>query len=379
MKRLISVLLALMLMFSVMSAAMAEEAAPLTAEEIHSMIADGTLDLNLIDLSDFYTKTTAVSIGDRSVSPALLNYSYVTQYYTFLRSYGSYAAYFGLDTSLGIPSLAGQACGIAESGSWRDYFLSGAIESLWSNTALCDYARANGIELTEEEEANALNGMDTLEETAVENGFENADAFLAATYGTGSSAELLKEYTLEYALATKAYQQIYHSVEITDEEVRAEYPTIAVRHILVKAEAAEDGSYSEEAKAAAKARAEEILAEWQAGEATEDSFASLAEQYSEDGGSNTNGGLYDSVTQGQMVEEFDAFCFDENRLPGDTGIVYGESGAYAGYHVMYFVGEGDLETGRTALVEKSVDEQLNTMMEPYEVVYGPAISFAGVL
>ena len=33
----------------------------------------------------------------------------------------------------------------------------------------------------------------------------------------------------------------------------------------------------------------------------------------------------------------------------------------------------------TALVEKSVDEQLNTMMEPYEVVYGPAISFAGVL
>ena len=42
-----------------------------------------------------------------------------------------------------------------------------------------------------------------------------------------------------------------------------------------------------------------------------------------------------------MVEEFDAFCFDGHK-PGDTGIVYGESGSYAGYHVMYYVGEGDL-------------------------------------
>ena len=40
-----------------------------------------------------------------------------------------------------------------------------------------------------------------------------------------------------------------------------------------------------------------------------------------------------------MVEEFDAFCFDSHK-PGDTGIVYGESGSYAGYHVMYYVGEG---------------------------------------
>ena len=42
-----------------------------------------------------------------------------------------------------------------------------------------------------------------------------------------------------------------------------------------------------------------------------------------------------------MVDEFDAFCFAGHK-PGDTGIVYGESGSYAGYHVMYFVGEGGL-------------------------------------
>ena len=126
------------------------------------------------------------------------------------------------------------------------------------------------------------------------------------------------------------------------------YKTASVRHILVKAEAAEDGTYSEEAKAAAKAKAEQILAEFEAGDRSEESFAALAEQYSEDAGSNTNGGLYENVARGQMVEEFDAFCFGGHK-PGDTGIVYGESSAYAGYHVMYYVGEGELYSDTLAL------------------------------
>lgn len=119
------------------------------------------------------------------------------------------------------------------------------------------------------------------------------------------------------------------------------YKTANVRHILVKAEADEDGIYTDEAKAAAKARAEEILAEFESGDKTEESFAALAEQYSEDTGSNTNGGLYENVAKGQMVEEFDAFCFAGHK-PGDTAVVYGESSSYAGYHVMYYVGEGML-------------------------------------
>ena len=38
-----------------------------------------------------------------------------------------------------------------------------------------------------------------------------------------------------------------------------------------------------------------------------------------------------------MVTEFNDWCFDESRQPGDTGIVYNE-GSYTGYHVIYFVG-----------------------------------------
>ncbi len=380
MKRFLAIILSIASVLTFSSFAAAEtDAAPFTAEEIQAMIDDGTLDLNLIDFSNFYSDTTAVSVGDRDISPAYLNYNYANQYYSFMSNYGSYASYFGLDTSLGISSLAGQACAITSGGTWKDYFISAAIDSITTNTALCDYAKENGIELTEEETAAALDGLDTLDETAVSYGFEDANAFLAASYGTGATLEVLKDFSLEYALAAKAYSQLSDGITVTDDEVREQYPTVAVRHILVQAEANEAGEYTDEAKEAAKDRAEEIFAEWQSGEATEESFAALAEQYSEDGGSSANGGLYDSVSQGQMVEEFDSFCFDESRKPGDTGIVYGESGNYAGYHVMYFVGEGNLENGRTTLLNEKMDELLSSLAEPYEVTYGPYISLAGIL
>ena len=157
------------------------------------------------------------------------------------------------------------------------------------------------------------------------------------------------------------------------------YPTRSVRHILVKAEADEDGTYSDEAKAAALERAEEILAEYEAGEKTEESFAALAEQYSEDSGSNTNGGLYENIARGQMVEEFENFCFADHN-PGDTGIVYGESGSYAGYHVMYYVGEGPLYSSyiaKTALQNEEMTRWAEELEEACEVTEGFGFRFVG--
>lgn len=123
------------------------------------------------------------------------------------------------------------------------------------------------------------------------------------------------------------------------------FPLANVRHILVTPEhnheddkEHEDGeTYSEEELAAAKATAEEILAQWEAGDATEDSFAELANEKSADG-DGTTGGLYENVYPGQMVTNFNDWCFDETRKAGDTGIV---ESTY-GYHVMYYVGDSDM-------------------------------------
>lgn len=151
------------------------------------------------------------------------------------------------------------------------------------------------------------------------------------------------------------------------------YKLAQVRHILVMAAADENGEYTDAAKAEALTKAENILTEWKAGEATEESFAALAEQYSEDSGSNTNGGLYDSVQKGQMVEEFDKFCF-EGHKPGDTAIVYGESASYAGYHVMYYVGEG--QTCRDSIAENDLrNTDLSAWLEELTSAYEPVKGF----
>ncbi|NCB51779.1 MAG: hypothetical protein EOM54_07865 [Clostridia bacterium] len=120
------------------------------------------------------------------------------------------------------------------------------------------------------------------------------------------------------------------------------YDTVSVRHILIKAvDEDEDGAYSAEELDAAKASIEAIYEEWQSGEATEESFAALADERSEDSGSNTTGGLYENIYKGQMVEEFNDFCFAKGRKAGDTAIVMGSSTSYSGYHLVYFVGEGE--------------------------------------
>lgn len=127
-----------------------------------------------------------------------------------------------------------------------------------------------------------------------------------------------------------------------------------VRHILVSFEGGttdENGNttYSDEEKAAAKDKAEELLKQWQAGDATEDSFAALATENSTDTGSVENGGLYEDIYPGQMVTAFNDWCFDDSRKPGDTGIVE----TNYGYHVMYFVGDAD-QNYRDYLIENEL-------------------------
>lgn len=104
---------------------------------------------------------------------------------------------------------------------------------------------------------------------------------------------------------------------------------VDVRHILICPEEDTEAGW-EEALAGCTA----VYEEWLAGEATEESFAQLANSYSHDNnGKVTNGGLYEDVYIGQMVETFEDWCFDSSRKTGDIEIIATEYG----YHLMYFV------------------------------------------
>lgn len=133
------------------------------------------------------------------------------------------------------------------------------------------------------------------------------------------------------------------------------FPLANVRHILAAFEGGtSDGNgnttYSDEEKAAAKSEAEDLLAQWKAGDATEDSFAELANANSDDG-DGTTGGLYENVYPGQMVTSFNDWCFDDSRAAGDTGIVESEYG----YHVMYYVGDS-----RTTYRDYQIENELRS-------------------
>lgn len=126
---------------------------------------------------------------------------------------------------------------------------------------------------------------------------------------------------------------------------------VNVSHILVSFEGGtkdSDGNttYSDAEKKAAKEKAEELLKQWKDGDATLDSFKELAEEKSTDSGSKSNGGVYEDVYPGQMVDAFNDWCFDAERKEGDTGIVETEYG----YHIMYFIGNGDM-TYRDAIID----------------------------
>ena len=80
-----------------------------------------------------------------------------------------------------------------------------------------------------------------------------------------------------------------------------------------------------------------------------------------------------------MVPEFDAFCFAEHEV-GDTGIVYGTNGSYAGYHVMYFAGEGELYSDTLAendLRSTQLQAWLDELSGGYEAVPGSAYKRIG--
>lgn len=459
--------------------------------------------------------TVAATIGSHELSNAELSYYYIDYVNNYVNTYGSYLSLSGLDTS---KTLDQQVYSTETGETWADFFISQAASTAQSTLSLADAAEAEGFTLSEEQQTQVDLLSSNLDSYAKLYGYSNADAFLKAQYGNGSSkADYLAYYSRN--LLASAYQTAHQdALSYTSEQIREadsqdpakyssysyaqyhvptskfltggttdengtttytaaerdaavvaakaaiapllkaadldelnaaigemtinegteasatvytnqarsaintyladwitdearqegditsiEVPTtvtdengedletvsafyvvmytgkndnetdlVNVRHILVgfSGDQNEDGTYTDEAKEAARTSAEEILAEWKSGDATEDSFAELANSKSTDTGSNTNGGLYENVYPGQMVAAFNDWCFDADRKAGDTGIV---ETSY-GYHVMYFVGA----TGETYRDYQIVNDlrtaDMNTwlegLLEDYTVTMG---------
>lgn len=183
-----------------------------------------------------------------------------------------------------------------------------------------------------DEEGNETDETKPAEVTTVEKSEGSSLSYQGFGEWATDSARKTNDTTVVEQEGSGYYVVLFQGRETNDSD------TVNVRHILIKpVDEDEDGTISDEEKAAAQEKIEEIRKEWEDGDKTEDSFAELANQYSEDPGSNTNGGLYENVYEGQMVPEFNDFCFADGRKTGDVDIVYNET---TGFHLIYFVGTG---------------------------------------
>ena len=127
-----------------------------------------------------------------------------------------------------------------------------------------------------------------------------------------------------------------------------------VRHLLVAFEGGTTDSngktvYTDAEKAAAKEKADKLLKEWMEGDATEESFAALATEHTDDDGSKATGGLYEDINEDTtFVEPFLNWALADHK-PGDTEIVETEYG----YHIMYYSSTDEL-TYRDALISTTL-------------------------
>ena len=331
---------------------------------------------------------TAVVAVDAQNNPLLTNAAlqicYWIEFYGFMSNYGEYAYLFGLDYS---KTLAEQNC--SEDRTWEQYFLEAASQHFSENYALAQAAYADGYTLSAEdvaviEDIADPNGDFAAE--ATEAGYDSPEAYLMGNFGDGISISDYQDYLRMFYAAVDYYAQVKQSVEdsLDDAAIEAYYDenaesyeedrlfkqnNVSVRHILISPEGEKDetlGDWTEAQWAEAETKAAEIYTLWQE-DPTEEYFAALATDYTDDPGSAENGGLYEDFATNAMVEEFSDWSFDPERAAGDSGIV---KTSY-GYHIMYFVEQTEtrawFDTAKTDTIEAGVADRIAELCKTYPV------------
>ena len=292
-------------------------------------------------------------MGDAELTSADLQIYYWMQVVSFLNENAAYMTYYGLDYT---QPLDTQMCALDNTMTWQQYFLECALDAWSCYKVLAMEAKANGFA---EQNENYLEYVEKVEEevtaSAESYGYSSVEEMLENVVGPGSNKEAYFQYLGDYYLGYLYFNSLYEAQMPTDADIEAFYDEhvsdyidagiekddsvyVDVRHILVMPEGgttdeAGTTTYSDEEWEAAREKAQGLLDQWLAGDATEESFGELAELNTSDPGSAENGGLYTYVAEGEMVPAFNDWCFDPARQTGDYGLVKTEYG----YHVMYFV------------------------------------------
>ena len=331
--------------------------------------------------------TVVAKLGDEELTIAELQVYYWEAIYAFANNYGTYAAQLGLDPT---GSMDRQLCAVGDiSMTWQQYFLDYALNTWHTHTAVALAGKDAGYELEEIYQEELDNLPIQIAEMISYYGLTSEEEWIREYLGPGCTVADYMDYVKTYYLGYGYLDKVEKDMVFTADEVEAYYAaneelyaqngltkdagkTYNVRHILLKpsenAETGEDGYplYTEEEWTACEAKAQQMLDAWKANDATEDSFAALAMEKSEDPGSNYLGGLYENLTmETNFVPTFKEWYLDESRQVGDTGLVKSPHG----YHIMYFSGSEDIwyATAEADLISEQVSAVLPAAKEKYAI------------
>ena len=311
--------------------------------------------------------------------------------------------------------------------SWQQYFLSKALSAWQAQTALVQMSVEEGVPAYDPEykpdeakRADYMTGMpatsvlyqwsdsyqpnrlhqnyldsipETLTALAADSGLGNDhNAMAMAIAGTAGSGSDLISYTQTLNHAYMYFTEMGYYFEPTAEEVEAFYQahqseisadsgnTVDLRHILLIPQAssvAEDGTVtaSEEDWARCETEAKNLRDKWlkrvnntkysqfAEGRVPEARFAEFAKDYSQDTGSNINGGLYVNIGKGSLLPELDSWCFDPARQVGDYEVIR----TAAGYHIVFLSAIHDswYTEAESLLIQSLYNQLVSGAMEKY--------------
>ena len=326
--------------------------------------------------------TVVATLGDEELTVGELQVYYWEAIYAFDSEWGSYAAELGVNVA---GNMDRQLCAVGDiSMTWQQYFLDYALNTWHTHQAVALEGREAGYELEEIYQTELDNMPAQIEEMTKLYGLTDTNQWLQLYIGPGCTMEDYLGYVETYYRGYGYLENLEKELSFTADEVEAYFAeneelygqsgiakdsgrTVDVRHILLMPEngtTGEDGypAYSEEDWAACEAEIQKIYDEWLAGDKSEESFADFAVQYSEDGNA-AQGGIYEGVPEGYMVETFNDWCFDETRKPGDHGLVKTQYG----YHIMYFVDAQEIwyATAEADLISQTISAALPAAKEKH--------------
>ncbi|MCD8326334.1 MAG: hypothetical protein LUC90_06530 [Lachnospiraceae bacterium] len=281
------------------------------------------------------THNVYITIGDYEFTQQEFDFYTYTAYSEWLESYGDYAALFGLDTSTDISKQD-----YYDDMTWKDYFELEAADTLIQYVALTDAAQEAGFEYETDTYYDSF--VESVAEAAEDNDMTVA-AYYKEAYGQYATAEVIEEQIRFCTYASGYYNEIYAGIEVTDEEIVAEYQAdpsaydyVDYRAFALAAEYEDDADEDTIAAAMeeAKAQVEEFVERLSAGE----DFNELCLEYcAEDYVSSyeDDGSLSEGLRYSEASSIYADWLFDDSRESGDVEIFENEDSHY--YAVAMFI------------------------------------------